>query len=168
MFRQHLRSRDQSVHHEGAEQDRHACRAWNAEYDGWHERAALARAGGAFRGDDAAHVAFAPKLVVAPFSVFRAWPYESQYDDRRRYSGDRAYHGTDPRTAHHEPPMDEAIHAALPETAPVALLFDALLLLEHRRTAYHEVTQFRQGEDAQCQRHQRHAFPQVEAVQCPA
>ena len=108
VLRQHVRARDQPVHQEGAEQDRHAGGAGHAEHDGGDERAAFTRAGGAFRRDHAAHVA----LAEGPLCVLlclQSVAIGDPVDDRRRNAGDRADDRTNPRTTDVQPEMVEAI-----------------------------------------------------------
>ena len=65
MLGEHVGAGHEAVREEGAEQDRHAGAARNAEGDRRDERAAFLGVVGALRGDDAAHVALAEALLRA-------------------------------------------------------------------------------------------------------
>ena len=161
MFGEHFRPGHEAVNEEGAEQDRHAGARRHAERDGRHQRAAFARIGGAFGGDDAAHVAGAEGLRRALFGAQRV-AVGNPVDHRGADAGNGAHRRADPRAAQNQEPVVQAI---LDAEQHAGLGVERHAFLHDRHAPDGEVAQFRQRENAERQRHQRQAVPQIQA--CP-
>ena len=164
MLGQHVRPGHQAVNQERAEQDRHAGARRHAEGDGRDQRAALAGIGRAFGGDDAAHVAGAESLARA-FLGAQRMAVGDPVDHRGADAGNGAHRRAEPRAAQDQEPM---LHAVLHAEQHAALGVERHAFLDDRRAADGEIAQLRQRENAERQRHQRQAVPQIQRVHGPA
>ena len=164
MFCQHFRPGHQAVNQECAEQDRHAGARRHAERHGRNQRAALAGIGRAFCGDDAAHVAGAECFRRAFFGAQRV-AVGDPVDHRGADAGNGAHRRPKPRAAQDQEPM---FHAILHAEQHAALGVERHALLDDCHAADGEIAQFRQRENAERERHQRQAVPQIKRIHGPA
>ena len=106
-----------------------------------------------------------PKVCVRALLGLERVAVGQPVDHRGADAGDRADAAADPRAAHDQPPVLEAVLHALPLAFVDVLLVD---LLGDRGARDQQVAQLRQREQAEQQRRQRQAVPQIEAVHGPA
>jgi hypothetical protein len=112
MLGQHVRTRRQSVHQEGAEQDRHRGAGGDAKRNGRQQMTTLFGIVGAFRRDHAAHVAGAEAFRVL-FGALRITVCDP-VDHRRADAGNGAEPGAEHAAAQHQPPVPHHIAHAFP------------------------------------------------------
>ena len=163
IFGQHVRAGHQSMDQEGAEQNGHGGAAGHAEGDRRNQRTAFLGVVGAFRGDHAAHVPLAERGACA-FLGLQGVAVGEPVDHRGADAGNRADAAADPGAAHDQPPVAQTILHALP------LAFVDVGSARVRRNGDprdKEIAELRQREDAEEERGERQAIPEIKAVEGP-
>ena len=163
MARQHFRSRHQTVDLEGPQKQRHRRAAGDAKGDGWNQGPSLAGVVRSLRRNHAADVAAAETLgvLLGTDGVAVCDPV----DHRRSNSGDGAKSGAKPRASKHQPPVPANVTEALQLTGEREPLFGSGA--RHPRPLDHQIGQLGNREEAEGERRQRDAVPQIDLAEGP-